>query len=406
MSVDVPGTPELEARLHRIEVVTDSDLTRLDDEDLLVELLDRARELLKVDTAAVLLLAPSGDHLSATVALGMDEEVHQGVRIPVGKGFAGRVAREKRAVFLEEVTSTNVHNPLLLEKGIRSLLGVPLIAGDEVLGVLHVGTLAPRRFTDEDSDLLQVVADRAALAVHSRLSHEERVAAAALQRSLLPTTPPSVADLEWSARYVPGNGNVGGDWYDVFELPSGWLCIIVGDVAGNGLAASMTMGRLRTLFRAYALEVDDPAELIGRVDRYIQYFEPSGLTTVLCGMLDPAHRKLLLSVGGHPPPVLAESGRLAVVLEPPVDLPLGVDASRHRHTSAIAVSAGTCLCFYTDGLIERRHSSLDAGLERLRAAMFAGHAEAVCARVMSRLVGNEIATDDIAVLTLSLTHDS
>jgi GAF domain-containing protein/stage II sporulation SpoE-like protein len=289
MSVDVPGTPELEARLHRIEV---SDLTRLDDEDLLAELLDRARELLKVDTAAVLLLAPLGDHLFATAALGIDEEVHQGVRIPVGKGFAGRVAREKRPVILEEVTSTNVHNPLLLEKGIRSLLGVPLIAGDEVLGVLHVGTLAPRRFTDEDSDLLQVVADRVALAVHSRLSHEERVAAAALQRSLLPTTPPSVADLEWS------------------------------------------------------------------------------------------------------------------VLEPPVDLPLGVDASRHRHTSTIAVSAGMCLCFYTDGLIERRHSSLDAGFERLRAAMFAGHAEAVCATVMSRLVGNEIVTDDIAVLTLALTHDS
>jgi phosphoserine phosphatase RsbU/P len=406
MPGDEPDAPGLAARLHRIEAVTDPDLARLDVADLLSELLDRVRELLTVDTAAVLLRAPSGDHLFATAARGIDEEVHQGVRIPVGKGFAGRVAQEKRPITLEEVTSTTVHNPLLLEKGIRSLLGVPLVVGDEVLGVLHVGTLTPRRFTDQDTNLLQLVADRVALSVHARLSHEERAAAAALQRSLLPPALPAVADLECAARYVPGNGNVGGDWYDVFELPSGSLCIIVGDVAGNGLAASMTMGRLRTVFRAYALEVDDPAELISKVDRHVHYFEPPGITTVLCAMLDPTHRKLLLSIGGHPPPILAEPDRLPMLLELPVDLPLGVDSTEQRHTSTITLSEETCLCFYTDGLVERRHSTIDAGFERLRAAMFVGHAETVCATLMSRLIGSDIATDDVAILTLSLMHDS
>jgi phosphoserine phosphatase RsbU/P len=344
MSGDEPEAPELAKRLHRIEAVTHSDLARLDVEDLLTELVDRVCEVLTVDTAVVLLLAPGGDDLVATAACGIDEEVHQGVRIPIGKGFAGRVARERRPVILEEVTPANVVNPLLLEKGIRSLLGVPLVVGEEVLGVLHVGTLTPRRFTDEDVDLLQLVADRVALAVRSRLSQDERSAAAALQRSLLPARLPAVADLEFAARYVPGNGDVGGDWYDVFALPSGWLCIIVGDVAGNGLAAATTMGRLRTVFRAYALELDDPAELLGKVDRHMRYFEPPGLTTVLCAMLDPTYRKLLLSTGGHLPPVLAEPGRETVLLELPVDLPLGVDPCRRRHSSTIALSAGSCLC--------------------------------------------------------------
>src|SRR5918992_355995 len=108
MSGDQPGAPELAKRLHRIEAVTDSDLARLHVEDLLTELVDRVCEVLTVDTGVVLLLAPGGDHLVATAACGIAEEVRQGVRIPIGKGFAGRVAREKRPVILEEVTPANV----------------------------------------------------------------------------------------------------------------------------------------------------------------------------------------------------------------------------------------------------------------------------------------------------------
>jgi serine phosphatase RsbU (regulator of sigma subunit) len=402
---DEPEDPEAAQRLRRIETVTHSDLARLDVEELLTELLGRVCELLTADIGVVLLRAPAGDHLVATATQGIDEEVHQGVRVPLGKGFAGRVAREKRPVILEEVSPASVHNPLLIEKGIRSLLGVPLVVGEDVLGVLHVGTLTPRRFTGEDADLLQLVADRVALAVRSRMSQNEQVAAATLQRSLLPTRLPAIPDLELAARYVPGNGEVGGDWYDVFGLPSGWLCIIVGDVAGSGLAAAMTMGRLRTVFRAYALDLDDPAELLAKVDRHMRHFEPPGPTTVLCAMLEPAHRKMLLSTGGHPPPILAEPDQDSVLLEVPVDLPLGVDPSWPRHTSSVALAPGACLCFYTDGLVERRDSTVDAGIDRLRAAMFAGNAETVCAAVMSRLVGQDVAGDDIAILTMSLKRD-
>ena len=100
-------------------------------------------------------------------------------------------------------------------------MGVPLIAGGKVIGVLHVGSLTPREFTSDDVELLQLAADRAATAVHSLIAREDRVAAAALQRSLLPSALPAVAGAQIAARYIPGKGVVGGDWYDVFTLPFG-----------------------------------------------------------------------------------------------------------------------------------------------------------------------------------------
>ncbi|NMH98755.1 PP2C family protein-serine/threonine phosphatase [Pseudonocardia acidicola] len=387
-------------RLHRIGAVTDAGLAHLDLEELLVELLDRVRELLCVDTAVVLLLDPSAQYLVATAARGLEEELRQGVRIPLGKGFAGRIAAEKQAVIIENVDHTNVLNPILRDRGVRSLLGVPLVAGGVVTGVLHVGTLTPRRFTDEDSMLLQLVADRVALATEARRSQVERTAATTLQRSLLPTALPAVPGLELAARYVAGDGDVGGDWYDVFSLPTGRVWIVVGDVVGRGLRAAIDMGRLRSAVRAYALESDDPAELIRKVDMQLQLFEPDTMATILCATVDPSREQLRLSCAGHPPPVLARRAQPATLLELPADLPVGVDPRRPRHTTTVALPPGADVCFYTDGLVERRDSSLDAGLERLRSTVFTGPPESVCTTVMFELVGAEPPADDIAVLVL------
>ncbi|GAA1201355.1 PP2C family protein-serine/threonine phosphatase [Pseudonocardia alaniniphila] len=401
MSLEDAPVESPEQRLHRIEVVTDADLAHLDVEDLLTALLERVRLLLDVDTAAVLLLDPSGSQLVATAARGIEEEVQQGVRIPLGKGFAGRIAAEKQPVVLDEVNTGNVQNPLLLRRGIRSLLGVPLLNEGRVLGVLHVGTLHPRRFTEEDTHLLQLVGDRVALATQARLSHTDRTAAAALQRSLLPAALPSVPGLEFAARYVPGDGSVGGDWYDVFALPSGRLCLVMGDVAGSGLTAAVTMGRLRTVVRACALELDDPALILAKVDEHIRHFESTTLATVLCATLELDHQTLLISTAGHPPPAVARPGADAALLEVHHDLPLGVDPHWPRHSTAASLTPGSSICFYTDGLVERRSASLDDGFDRLCEAMTTDNAERLCAVIMAQLVGRDLVHDDIAILTVS-----
>src|SRR5260370_15172722 len=218
-----------EDRLRDIQSVTDATLSRLDDQELLAELLERTRDVLQADTAAVLLLDLSSRQLIATAAAGLEEEVRQGVRIPVGRGVAGRIAAEPRPVILDRVDHTTVLNPILLAKGIRSLMGVPLVAGGRVIGVLHVGSLTAREFTSDDVKLLQLAADRAATAVRSLMAQEDRIAAQALQRSLLPFALPVAEGAEMAVRYVPGEGVVGGDWYDVFTLPSGQLCMVISD---------------------------------------------------------------------------------------------------------------------------------------------------------------------------------
>jgi anti-sigma regulatory factor (Ser/Thr protein kinase)/putative methionine-R-sulfoxide reductase with GAF domain len=388
-------------RLHQIESVTDAALAHLDIEDLLVELLDRVRELLEVDTAAVLLLDSSGQQLVATAAKGLEAEVRQGIHIPMGKGFAGRVAAEKRPVIIERVDRRNVLNPILLGQGICSLLGVPLLSGGTVLGVLHVGTFVLRRFTDDDVSLLQIVADRVAFATQSRRAEVERIAAAVLQRSLLSARLPVVPGLELAARYIPaGSGGVGGDWYDVFTLPSGWLCLVMGDVVGRGLRAADVMGRLRSALRAYALLGGDPAEVLGRLDQQVQHFEPEAMATVLVAMFEPSLDRLHLSSAGHPPPVLAVSGQPAALLDVPSDHPVGVPGGLRRRTMTIHLPPGALLCFYTDGLVERRDASLDLSLERLCASVVVDPVESVCAEVMAQLVGVDTPGDDVAVLAV------
>jgi signal transduction protein with GAF and PtsI domain len=242
MTAQVEPT-SIEARLRAIQSITDAALSRLDDHELLMELLDRIREILQADTVAVLLLDFSAGQLIATAAAGLEEEVRQGVRIPVGRGFAGRIAAEHRPVILDRVDHTTVLNPILLAKGIKSMMGVPMVARGRVTGVMHVGSLTPRQFTEHDVELLQLAADRAAAAVQSMAAQADQVAVEALQRSLIPSALPAVAGAEMAGRYVPGSGVVGGDWYDVFTLPSGELCIVMGDVAGSGLPAAVIIGQ-------------------------------------------------------------------------------------------------------------------------------------------------------------------
>ena len=389
-----------EDRLRDIQSLTDAALSSLEERDFLAELLDRVKDILQTDTAAVLLLDSAAGQLIATAAAGLEEEVRQGVRIPVGRGFAGRIAAERKPVILDHVDHTTVLNPILWEKGIRSMMGVPLVAGGRVIGVLHVGSLTPRRFTRADVELLQLAADRAATAVQSIMTRDDRVAAAALQRSLVPSVLPVVAGAELAARYTPGSGGVGGDWYDVFTLPSGELGVVMGDVAGSGLPAAVIMGRMRSALRAYALETRDPAEVLDRLDRKMQHFEPGALATVLYAVIDPALDRMHVCLAGHLPPIIARAGQPAELTDVTPGLMIGIAPGERRQASTVKIPRGTLLCFYTDGLIERPGLPVDDGLTLLYQAVTAQPPETACAAVMAALVGNQPAYDDIALLML------
>ncbi len=272
------------------------------------ELLEQARSSAGADEAALLLLDTSGTMLVPVAALGLDRPAHAGFRVPVGAGFAGRVAATRRPVILADVQPGSVLNPALHRAGIKSLLGVPVSGPAGLLGVVHVGSATPRVFTEHDTAQLEKLAEQLAAQVLRRRASEEHIAALALQRSLLPTAP-RVEGLDVAARYVPADGDLGGDWYDVFRLPGERIGIVMGDVAGHGLPAAVIMGRLRSALRAYALEHANPAEVLRLLDMKISYFEDGAVATVLYAVAEPPYSTLRGQLGRSPAAVPRFSGR-------------------------------------------------------------------------------------------------
>ena len=172
-------------RLRKLQQISEAALAHLDFDALVAELLRRLSHILDADTAAVLLLDSETGELRARAALGLEEEVEQDVRIPVGAGFAGRIAAERRSIAVDDVDSYDIFNPILRQKGLKSLLGAPLLVEGRVIGVVHVGTLVHRKFTLDDADLLQLAADRLALAIdHARLYETEREAREDAERAV------------------------------------------------------------------------------------------------------------------------------------------------------------------------------------------------------------------------------
>ena len=163
-----------------------------------------------------------------------------------------------------------------------------------------------------------------------------RAASRVLERSLLPPRLPVCAGLEFAVRYVSAERGVGGDWYDLFVLPSGNLWVIAGDVAGHGLGAAVVMGRLRSTMRAYALLGFPPEGVLTLTDRKLLHFELGELATVLCATSAPPYDRFRLSCAGHPPPVIAIPGRPTQPVPIDPDPPLGVDGDLRRSATTLA----------------------------------------------------------------------
>jgi anti-sigma regulatory factor (Ser/Thr protein kinase)/putative methionine-R-sulfoxide reductase with GAF domain len=401
-----PAPTEL-APSHQIRTLyrlNDPSLSELGLEDFLDELLIRVREALSVDTVAILLLDKESQQLVARAAKGIEEEVERGVRIPLGRGFAGRIAAERVAIFIADVDHADIMNPILREKGIRSLLGVPLIVQGDLIGVLHVGSLTPRTFGQRDLAVLQVAAARAAPGIerarlNSALEYEHRVATL-LQRSLLPRRLPEIVGVSAAARYLPASDEVGGDWYDVFELPRGRVGAAIGDVVGHGVRAASLMGQLRTALHAYAAEDHGPARTLELVDRFLQAMPGYSMATAAYAVLDPESGSLTLASAGHLPPIIV--GRdTAQVVEVETAPPLGAFPFGRCEDQEITLAAGETLMFFTDGLVERPEVPLTDSIDSLLDLVRDGSsAEDVCHLAIDQLVPPEGLRDDVAIVAL------
>lgn len=393
------------SQLRDLVRLSDPALSELAFERLLDELLVRVRDLLHVDTVAILLLDHETQHLVATAARGIEEEVEQGVRIPVGHGFAGRIAKERVAIFIADVDHADVVNPILGEKGIRSLLGVPLIVEGDLIGVLHVGSLTPRRFDVRDLAVLELAAVRAAPAIErSRLISalaREHANAVTLQRSLLPRQLSGTIGITAAARYLPAREEIGGDWYDLIDLGRGELGIAIGDVVGHGLDAATLMGQLRTALHAYAMEGHSPGRTLELVDRFARSLGDGAMATAAYVVVNAATGVLKLASAGHLPPVLMPAAGAPSLLDVTPAPPLGAFDHTRCPERETRLEQGATLLLYTDGLIERPRVPLSRSLDELLAAVTGAQtAEDACLLAVDQLVPQRGPRDDIAVIAI------
>lgn len=372
----------------------------------LEEILADIRQRFHADTATVLLLDSARSALEPQASVGLDRTVRRAVRVPLGQGFAGRVAQSREPVILTEVDSAHVLNPVLVDHGVQTLLGVPIMAGAELIGVLHIGSLTSRRFDSEEILRLCEIAMDLAETLRQQSANDAHIAALTLQRSLLPTLPAVCQGMEIAARYVPAEGDLGGDWYDVFDLPGQRLGLVMGDVVGHGLEAAIVMGRLRSALRAYALEHDDPAEVLHRLDREICQFEGESSATVVYGVAEAPFSDWVFSSAGHLAPLIAAGEERPRQLSIPIDPLLGVDPSAPRQTASVRLDEGGMLCAFTDGLVERPPDTsrtapdiITANVNRLCDVLASARdPEHACVRVLSEVVGDHVAEDDMSIL--------
>ncbi|HEX3688205.1 MAG TPA: SpoIIE family protein phosphatase [Solirubrobacteraceae bacterium] len=401
-----PAEPAL-APAHQVEAfarLSDPALSELTLDEFLDELLLRVREALEVDTVAILLYDAMTEQLVARAAKGIEEEVEQGVRIPIGQGFAGRIAAERVAIFIADVDHADILNPILREKGIQSLLGIPLIVEGGLIGVLHVGSLVPRVFDQRDLAVLEVAAARAAPGIErarlfSALEREHQVAMV-LQRSLLPKRLIDVIGVSTAARYLPASDEVGGDWYDVFELARGRLGVAIGDVVGHGVRAAALMGQLRTALHAYAMQDYGPARTLELVDRFVQAMPDYAMATAAYAVLEPDTGEVQIASAGHLPPIVIGGGGGRVVDITP-SAPLGAFSYGRVQEQELVLSPGETLVFYTDGLVERPGTplteSIDTLLEVIRDA---ASVDDLCRRAVEQLVPSHSLRDDVAIVAI------
>jgi PAS domain S-box-containing protein len=291
----------------------------------------------------------------------------------------------------------------------RSAISTPLLAGQGPLGVITLYRGAGRPpFTGTDVSMVEELGRRLAVGLaNTDTFAREHAIAETLQRSLLPDALPQIPGLDLAARYLPATegASVGGDWYDAFPLADGRVGLVIGDVAGHNIASASTMGQVRSLLRAYAIDDPEPGCALQRTNAAVAQVLPDALATVVYAVLDPATGDLAYANAGHPPPIITTTVGQPEYLDDAAGIMLGACPTAIFTTGHRRLPPGGRLLCYTDGLIEDRRRDIGEGLTALAETLRRSRpssAEQTCAIVQAALVGSA-RQDDICLLAARLT---
>lgn len=252
--------------------------------------------------------------------------------------------------------------------GATSMLAQPIIDEGEVIGILTAAYLDERDCGPDERNRAKLVSVMLARAIHrASLFDRERKITQELQRSLLPEELPRRDGYKIAARYLAADAGleVGGDWFDVFELRRGGLALALGDIVGHGLQAAGAAGQLRSACRALADVSSGPINLVHRLDEFCVHASGTQFATLLYGELDEATGQLEFCRAGHVPPVMVDRNGTATMIEEDGSWVIGLNVTIERGLGQLTIAPGSRLLFFTDGLIERRGENIDIGYQRL-----------------------------------------
>jgi len=287
--------------------------------------------------------------------------------IRISRTIVNNVMTAREAVLSADAASDSRFDMAesIVDFHIRSMMCAPLIDSERrALGVIQIDTLDQRsRFSRDDLEVLASVATPAAFAVENAQLHEmalreralERELAVAheVQRGFLPTARPDIEQYDFFEEYRSAR-QLGGDYYDYVQLPGGRLAVVVADVSGKGIAASLLMAKLSAETRFSLASEATPSAAVGRLNNVFcgSAWEDRFVTMVLC-VLDPTRHEVTLVNAGHMPPLLRHnSGEVKAVAESEIRLPLGVLEDVDYAQCTISLRPGDCLSLYTDGITE------------------------------------------------------
>lgn len=394
-------------RLYDLQRITDAALTHLSVDGLLQEVLERVTTILRSDISLIMLVKEDQNELAIRAAHGLSQDPSRYGTIPIGEQAIGAVALSREPLIVDDIASSDAVAPLAEQEDMRSLMVVPLVLENTALGVLIAAAREPNHFTEDDRSLLQLAAARIAAPIqNANLYEREHRIATQLQRSLLPAELPEVKGLTICERYRPGAAGlrVGGDWYDVFELPGERIGLVIGDVVSKGIRAASMMGQLRNSLRAVAIEGQEPSEAVGRLNRLTDSLERATMATLIYAVFEPLTGRLVYTTAGHPAPILRDPTGTRL-LEGTGNVPLGVVSDEVYTQIEIEIDSDTMVLFYTDGLIEDPARDIDAGITTLvdvvgRAPEDLGE---FCDVVVEEIFQDRPRLDDVALLAFRPT---
>ena len=312
---------------------------------------------------------------------------------------------------LREADTTDDARDVVRSLGLRSAIAVPLVKRGRVLGAMQfVNSQSSRAYTKADLALAEVVAARiASTLANIRLREHQRLIATTLQSSLLPDSLPAIPGLEIAVGYwAAGEGTeVGGDFYDVFEVDDGWA-VVIGDVCGTGPVAASLTGLVRHTIRALAWQSAPHNDVLRHVNTAVLRSGRATMCTALFATLTETARgfQFEMASGGHPLPIVVRANGTTETVGAPGTL-LGAFADPRLITVASDIAPGDTLVMYTDGITDVRppHDLSTEALEAIvgRAASEAGSATEVIDRLgreLSAILPIAERNDDIAILVL------